>query len=255
MRFVTRGQDEAVLADIPGGLHDTRTLAETVAERLRDLIISGQLQPGTSLRLAPLAEQLGVSIMPVREAFRLLETERLVVVTPRRKTVVAELSVDDIEETYAVRVALEGLAARHATERLTAVDIADIDTLFARMAEACDANDLQAFIAADREFHRRLYAASGRDNLVRTIAELENRSRRYASYVYSAWQPLDIALRAHQPLVDAIEAGDPALVEGRTREHITAAGARLLASVRRESDERSKSPALRRAKPKDAGQP
>lgn len=239
--MLSQGRQDVRLADILGEPPDTRTMAETVAGRLRDLIIRGELPPGTPLRLAPLAEQLGVSIMPVREAFRLLETERLVVVTPRKRAVVAPLSIDDIEETYAVRVALEGLAARHATERLTATDVKDIDELFARMAEARDANDRNAFIAADRDFHMRLYAASGREHLVRTITELEGRSRRYADYVYSAWQALDIALRAHQPLLDAIEAGDPTLVEERTREHMSAAGARLVAAVRREADEQARS--------------
>lgn len=247
---MAQGHRDVVLADILGAPHDTRTMAETVAQRLRELIINGQLPPGTPLRLDPLAKQLGVSIMPVREAFRLLETERLVVVTPRRRAVVAELSIDDIEETYAVRVALEGLAARHATERLTATDVTDIDDLFARMAEARDSNDLEAFIAADREFHMRLYSASGRDNLVRTISELERRSRRYASYVYASWQPLDIALRAHRPLLEAIEAGDPELVEERTREHMSAAAARLLVAARREADSRTRSLDPRR-RPKD----
>ena len=98
----------------------------------------------------------------------------------------------------------------------------------------------------------RLYAASGRENLVRTISELEARSRRYASHVYASWQPLDIALRAHQPLLDAIEAGDPVMVEERTREHMSAAAARLLASVRRDEDERAR-PLNPRRSPRDAG--
>jgi DNA-binding GntR family transcriptional regulator len=250
---VARGQQDSVLADVLGGPHDTRTMAETVAQRLRGLIIEGQLPPGTALRLAPLADQLAVSIMPIREAFRLLEAERLVVVTPRRGAVVTELSIDDIEETYAVRVALEGLAARHATERLTAADLADIGKLFEQMAQAQEANDLKSFIAADREFHLRLYAASGRDNLVRLISELVNRSQRYAPYVYGAWQPLDIALRAHKPLLDAIEAGDPMLVEERTREHMSAAGARLLASAQREVGERARALTPRRGRTRGDG--
>jgi DNA-binding GntR family transcriptional regulator len=235
-----------VLTDVLGGPHDTRTMAATVADRLRELIINGQLPPGMPLRLAPLAAQLGVSIMPVRDAFRLLETERLVVIAPRRGASVAPLSIDDIEETYAVRVALEGLAARHATERLTPPDVAEIEELVGRMVSAKDADDLAAFREADRAFHMRLYAASGRDHLVRTISELENRSRRYSSYVYAAWQPLEIALRNHQPLLDAIEAGDPALVEERTREHMSAAGARLMAAAHREADERTRSITPRR---------
>ena len=245
---MARGQQNGVLAEVLGGPHDSRTMAETVAQRLRALIIEGQLPPGTTLRLARVADQLAVSIMPVREAFRLLEAERLLVVTPRRGAVVAELSVDDIEETYAIRVALEGLAARHATERLTAGDLAEIGALFERMTQAKEMNDLQSFISADNDFHMRLYAASGRARLVRLISELTNRSRRYAPYVYGAWQPLDIALRAHRPLLDAIEAGDPVLVEARTREHMSAAGARLLASVQREAGERARTLAPRRTR-------
>ena len=233
------GKDDA-LALIIGGPPDTPTLAETVAERLRELIITGQLPPGAELRLAPLAKQLGVSIMPVREAIRLLESERLVVVRPRRRAVVADLSIEDIEETYAVRVALEGLAARHAAERLTASDLAEIELRFAEMVKARDEGDFEMFIDADRDFHMRLYATSGRDRLVQRITDLERQSRRYASYVYASWQPLDIALRAHQPLLDAIESGDPALVEHRTTEHMSSAAARLLAAVRREEEGRTK---------------
>ena len=250
-KLVAREQQNRVLAEVLGGPHDTRTMAETVAQRLRTLIIDGQLPPGTTLRLAPMAEQLGVSIMPVREAFRLLEAERLVVVTPRRGAVVAALSIDDIEETYAIRVALEGLAARHATELLSAADLADMEGLFEAMARATEANDLQAFIAADRAFHMRLYAASDRDHLVRKISELEGRSQRYAPYVYAAWQPLDIALQAHRPLLEAIEAGDPGLVEERTREHMSAAGARLLASAQREAGDRARPLTLRRGRAGD----
>ena len=141
-----------------------------------DVFVTGQLPAGTPLRLAPLPAQLGVSIIPVRGAFRLLQMERLVVSKPRRGAVAAPLLIDDIEEAHAVRVALEGLAARHLAERLTPADTSDLEDAVARMARAKDANAFSAFHNFDRGLHMRPYAASGRDRLVLTICELVNRS-------------------------------------------------------------------------------
>ena len=92
---MTEAAVELNIDEILGCPADAQTLAATIAQRLRALILDGQLRPGTKLRLAPLAASLGVSVMPVREALRRLEAERLVVVRPRRGAVVAELSADD----------------------------------------------------------------------------------------------------------------------------------------------------------------
>jgi DNA-binding GntR family transcriptional regulator len=238
-----RRSDE-VLDAVLGAPQDSRTMAEMVAQRLKTAIVDGQLPPGTPLRLAQVSKRLGVSVMPVRDALRQLEAERLVDLTPRRGAVVTELSIEDAEETYAVRVALEALAARHATARLTDKDLDEIREAFARMSEAQRADDLHAFIEADHVFHHRLYEASQRDRLIRNISELVDRSRRYAPYAYRAWQPLDVGIAAHRPILEAIEARDPALVERLTREHMSAAAARLVSAVQREADERAR--ALRR---------
>lgn len=235
---MVRGRQDDVLAKVLGGPYASRTVSETVTERLRTLIVDGSLPPGTRLQLARIADQLGVSVMPVRDALRLLESEHLAVMTPRRGAVVAELSAADIEEIYAVRVALESLAARHATENLTADDLAGIREAFEILVRAKEAADLAAFISADHDFHMRLYAASGRDRLVRMVSELVTRSRRYAPYAYRSWQPLDIALQAHRPLLDAIEKRDPVLVEQLTQEHMSVAAARVLTAVESEASER-----------------
>lgn len=228
--------DRQDLVNILGAPDSKRTMAESIADRLRERIIDGQLAPGTMLRLGPIAAQLDVSIMPIREAFRLLESENLLVITPRRGAFVAPLSPEDIEETYAVRVALESLAARHAMERLTSSDLAAIRELYEAMVKAKDDDDLQAFIAADRAFHMRLYVVSGRDRLIAKITELGDRSRRYWPWAYRSWQPLEVALRAHTPLLEAIEDGRPGQVEQLVRDHMEAAGARLLVAIQNEPD-------------------
>jgi DNA-binding GntR family transcriptional regulator len=224
---------------------ESPTISQSIAQRLKGLIIEGQLPPGTLLRLAEIADRLGVSVMPVRDALRLLEADKYVVLTPRRGAIVAELSVEDAEEIYAMRVALESLAARHAAGRLTAVDIAEIREAFGRMAAAQRSGDLPSFIEADHDFHQRLYFASGRDRLIRSISELVDRSRRYSPYAYRSWQPLDIAMAAHQPLLSAIEARQPDAVAALTEQHMAAAARRLVAEILRETNDRVRAQASR----------
>lgn len=210
---------------------DRRTIAERVAERLRGLILSGDLPPGTPLRVNPLAERLGLSAMPVRDALRLLEVERLVESRPRRGAYVSALSTEDIEEVYAMRAALEGVCARRGAQMATAEDIEDLRTLFEALEDAAQADDLDGFIAADRAFHDHLYGLSDRVRIQRTLAELHARSRRYVAYVYRDWDPPGVALEEHRRIFEAVERGDSLEAQRLTREHLERAAERLLASV------------------------
>jgi DNA-binding GntR family transcriptional regulator len=243
---VVRHRGDDVLDAVLGAPQDSRTMAEMVAQRLKMAIVDGQLPPGTPLRLAQVSARLGVSVMPVRDALRQLEAERLVEIRPRRGAVVTDLSIEDAEETYAVRVALEALAARHATERLTDADLDEIREAFDHMTDAQRSGDLRAFIEADHVFHHRLYQASQRDRLIRNISELVDRSRRYAPITYRAWQPLDAGIAAHRPILEAIEARDPALVERLTFEHMSAAATRLVTALQLEASERARTLRRRR---------
>ena len=156
------GSPKAVLDEAfgsPGGA--SRRSPSRSPAQLRELILTGKLPPGTPLRLSKVAGRMGVSVMPVREAIRILEAERLVTVEPRRGASVARLSIDDIEELYAVRSALEGLAARHGTRHITARGIRTMRTEFAAMTRASDAGDRARSWRHDRRFHAILYVASG----------------------------------------------------------------------------------------------
>ncbi len=223
-----------LLATVLGPPHDSRTMAELVAHRLRALIVDGQLPPGTPLRLVQISKRLGVSSMPVRDALRLLEGDSLVEIVPRKGAIVSELSIEDAEETYAVRTAYEALAARHAARRLTDGDLGDIRAAFDRMVEAQRAGDLRSFIDADHVFHQRLYQASGRERLIDSISDLVDRSRRYSPYVYQTWLPLDHALSEHRPILAAIESRDADLLERLTYEHMSAAATRLVSVIGRD---------------------
>lgn len=222
--------------EVLGGPAETQTLAATIAHRLRTLILDGQLPPDTRLPLANVATSLGVSVMPVRDALRRLEAERLVVMRPHRGAVVARLSADDAEEIYAMRVALEALCARRAAERLGPDEVSELQIMFRQMEAAHEAADLATFIECDRAFHGRLYAFSGSRRLIGTIEELQNRCRRYLKYLYEGWETVQDPLEAHRPLLAAVEAGDPQLVERLTREHMQDAADRLLKEIRKAAE-------------------
>ncbi|MFO1539236.1 MAG: GntR family transcriptional regulator [Chloroflexota bacterium] len=210
----------------------SRTLSQSVADRLRRLIVTGRLQPGDPLRLATIAARLDVSVQPVREAVRLLAAEGLVVIEPHRGAYVARLSVEDVEELYAVRIALEGLIARVAAERLTDADVRALDAAFAAMEACAGAGDRDGFIAADRSFHRRLYAVAGRPRLLARIIDLWDASTRAQPAVHGSWATLADAVADHAPLLAAIRRHDAPGAEAATREHLERAAGNVLAALR-----------------------
>ena len=216
----------------------SQTMAASVATRLRDLIIRGQLPAGTPLALAPLAHHLQVSVMPIREALRSLESEGLVILNPRRGAVVSEPSLEEAEEVYTVRVALEALCARHAAERLTDEDITDLHRCFEAMSDAAVTGYTPAFVERDHDFHLRLYRISGREQLLKSIEDLMSRSLRYVPYLHRVREMQENPIEAHHPLMAAIELRDPELIEALTRIHEQRAMDRLLAAIRHSIQER-----------------
>lgn len=208
-----------------------RTLSGAVAQQLGRLIVEGKLQPGAPLRLQAIADRMDVSVQPVREALRSLAAEGLVRIEPHRGAFVARLSIEDVEELFAVRVALEGLAAKVATARLGPSDRLDLEHSFDAMTAAAAAEDQPAFIAADQAFHLRLYEATGRPRLVARILDLWDASDRARPLVYAGWLPIGDALVDHQPLLDAIRRADPEAAEAATRSHLEDAARRVLAAL------------------------
>ncbi|MBE1493526.1 DNA-binding GntR family transcriptional regulator [Amycolatopsis lexingtonensis] len=137
-----------------------RGLADEVADRLRDAIFDGGYAPGSQLREVELAEALGVSRGPVREALLKLEREGLVRGEWHRGTTVTALSDVDVEELDSLRAALEQLAVALVVERGS--DLAEIDAVVARMERAADEHEM---VRCDLAFHDAVYAAAGHRRL------------------------------------------------------------------------------------------
>lgn len=228
---MTRSKSGALDAvDLQPRPHET--LAEAAAATLRGLIVSGQLQPGIPLRLHALAARLGMSVMPVREALRVLEAERLVTFRAHHGATVAQLSVEDVEDAYAMRAALEGLAARDGVRNLTPDALSHIRDSFRLMEGDAARGDREALVVHDQEFHRALYQASDRPERIRRIIELQEGTRRAIPIIYRAWDPLDLAIQAHRPILEAVEAGDARTAQRLSRTHTEQAATRILKVLR-----------------------
>lgn len=195
------------------------------------MILRGALQPGGRLPIDDLARQLGVSPMPVREALHQLAAEGTITLDPYRGFSIADLTVEEAEDLYSTRAALEALAAAIAVPRLEDATLAALRESVAGQARARDAGDAAAFIHADVAFHRTLYAAAGRPVLARTINGLINSSVRYSRANLPLPGSMDAALKAHRAILRACERRDAPRAAEVTRQHTEQAAARVIRSL------------------------
>ncbi len=197
-----------------------RTLAERAVSELQEAILSGQLKPGTPLRLEKLARSLDMSPMPVREALRELQSLGLVEHIPHRGARVAPLSIDDLRDTYESRLALEGLAIRRAAERFSPEDARVAAGRLREHVRAYRSGDLRHGRAAHADFHLGLYAASRSQWLPRLIRPLWENSERYRIASLASRGSLKRRRREHQRILDACVARDPDAAEEALRAHL-----------------------------------
>jgi DNA-binding GntR family transcriptional regulator len=199
-----------------------QSVVDHVYSALRERILSGDLPRGTKLRQASLAEELGVSRTPLREALRRLATEGLVDFSPNRGATVSELDFGDMRHAWSARVALEPGAARLAADRGDSAAIAAMRSAVAEQRRVAD--DRDASFAANRRFHLSLAAASGNPHLTRFAEMLWVPRIGVPIYHAQAVEPSGAQAWAdeHERIVDAIAAGDGEAAEQLTRQHIQA---------------------------------
>ncbi|MGF9563400.1 GntR family transcriptional regulator [Neorhizobium sp. JUb45] len=180
------------------------TIASRISRTLAERIIAGAIAAGAKLRQDHIAEEFGASHVPVREAFRLLESQGLVVSEPRRGVRVASFSLDEVKEVAEMRAALEVLALRHAAPHLTR---AILDAAEAATHAGDKAADVQTWEEANRTFHKLILAPCGMPRLLKAIDDLQMASARL---LFSGWRaeweaPTD---RDHRAILVALRAGD-----------------------------------------------
>jgi len=218
---------------IPIKLDNYKPLREMVFESLREAIIQGRLKPGERLMEIQLAEEMGVSRTPVREAIRKLELEGFVVMVPRKGAYVADISVKDIADVFEVRAALEGLAAGLAAERITTEELEELDRALTKTYEVSK-HDLNAIVETDTNFHALIYRASRNERLVQIISNLADQIQRFRATSLAQPGRTKLAIEEHAKIVDAISDRNVELAQTLAREHIELAEQTLLNALQEE---------------------
>jgi DNA-binding GntR family transcriptional regulator len=180
----------------------------------------GTYKAGDRLIPEEIATEISTSRMPVREAFRRLASEGLVVIRPNRGALVRGLDADEMEEVFCMRGALEGLAARMALPKITDEHIAELTRLIGVM-ESLE-QDMQQWVTAHRNFHEYLCQLCGRRRLISQIGGLHTVVEPHMR-LWLEWADKQMSSRDdHMTIISAISTGDPLLLEAAVREHIEA---------------------------------
>lgn len=221
---------------LPVKLENYKPLREIVFETIREAIISGDLRPGERLMEVQLAEEMGVSRTPVREAIRKLELEGFVVMIPRKGAYVAGISMKDIADVFEIRTALESLAAGLAAERITEDELEELERSLVSVSESTESNNLQALVDTDADFHDIIYKASRNERLVQIINNLKEQIQRFRTTSLAHPGRMRKALEEHKQIVEALSERNIALAQTLAQEHIENAENSMLEASRKEDD-------------------
>lgn len=204
-----------------------RALHEEAVDRLRDLIVQGELGPGERLNERVLCERLGISRTPLREAIKLLATEGLVELLPNRGAVVAAMDTARLAETLQVMGVLEGLAGELACRNARAERIAEIRSLHEEMLAMHKRGDLAGYFRHNQAIHMGIVEASGNPVLANVYRQLNANVRRARYRANLSKERWDAAVREHEEILAALEARDIRALKRLLRDHL----ANKLASV------------------------
>jgi DNA-binding GntR family transcriptional regulator len=203
---------------------ENRSLRDRVLDALREAILTGEFKPGQQLIETELAESLGVSRAPLREALQILSTEGMVETVPYHGTTVRRLSKTDIEELYSLRSVLETFAIRRVVDHNNPEQVARLRKCFDDMLTAANAGDLKQVNQIDREFHDTLIELSGHSLLLTSWNVVSMRVRQVMALLNRRNSDLKKIAYNHLPIIEAIEAGEIEKAVQLMQNHVAASG-------------------------------
>ncbi|ATW26978.1 GntR family transcriptional regulator [Candidatus Formimonas warabiya] len=218
---------------LPVNLESYKPLREIVFETIREAIISGHLKPGERLMEVQLAEEMGVSRTPVREAIRKLELEAFVVMVPRKGAYVAGISLKDIADVFEVRAAMDSLAAGLAAERITDEELESLERALVSYTESSDQNDLDDSVYRDTSFHDIIYQASRNERLIQIVNNLREQIQRFRATSLAFPGRMKIAVDEHKKIVEALSERNIALSQSLAQEHVENAENSMLEALQK----------------------
>jgi DNA-binding GntR family transcriptional regulator len=202
-------------------LIDRPSLHEELVTRLRDLVVEGELPPGTRLNERLLCERFGVSRTPLREAVKVLASEELVELLPNRGAVVTALTSVVLRQLFEVMGALEGLAGELACQRIDDARLAAIRALHYQMLLHHTRAELPEYFRCNQQIHESIVDAAGNAVLASTYRSLSGRIRRARYMANQSQERWDRAVREHGEILKALSARDGRRLSDLLRRHLT----------------------------------
>lgn len=210
---------------------EIKSLREVATETLRDAIISGYLKPGEHLKERDLSEKMGISTTPIKEAIRILGYEGLIETVPRKGNYVSKHIDSSIEEILFFRARLEGFAVRLITLKFTDQEIAELEKDILAMEEALVLKDHETIVEINNNFHTKIRNGTRNpliSNMLTNVASFDYSFRKRA-LAYN--EEIEIGIREHRSIFEAIKNRDPDLAEERMIKHIERSARNVLQHV------------------------
>ena len=201
-------------------LQNHRPLREIVYEELKRQILIGEIAPGTKMMEVELADVMGVSRTPVREAIRKLEKEGLVTIEPRKGAYASNISIKDMVDVLEVRQGLEGMAAAIASGRITEEQKEELLGVIEKYKIAVDSENIEEIIRYDEAFHSMIISISGNKTLMQVFSTVQELALRFRYIYYDDFNRYESMPKEHQRIEEAIFSGDSEKARVAAGDHV-----------------------------------
>jgi len=216
--------------------NDYKPLRDVIFNTIREAIIAGELKPGERLMEVQLAEKMGVSRTPVREAIRKLELEGLVEMEPRKGAHVAEVSVKDIMDVLEVRASMDALATSLAAQRITPEEVKELKHIFSQFVTNVEKENVNGTIKKDVEFHDVIYRASRNDKLLQISNSLREQVQRFRVIYLKGYGSTNDVIKEHEQIIEAITTNNIEMAQAIAYDHIRKQEETIIKAINRSSN-------------------
>ena len=199
---------------------EKKTLHEEIANNLRELIMSGELQEGDKIKEDELCSSMGISKTPLREALRVLSVEGLIKLVPNRGSFVSTPTFEEIREMFDVMSVLEGICARAAAEKMSAKDLAALEKLHDRLENNFKRRAQREYIRINNQFHSFVQELAGNRTLNQIVNGLRQKILLYRYQSLNLPERFEQSIQEHRDLIEAFRKKDPKKVETLMRRHL-----------------------------------